>query len=186
MFNKIIYYKLFIVLILISFLNINSYASKTDIDEITKNTKKIQFHAIEEERNENEIENNDSYQKIGFSPIGLIGLGVDFTLNVLGAPAAFWGATDAFYLRDAENTDEFRIAAIVIGSMAMTRYVMITAMNTDKYKNYLHGYRQGNTLSRVVKTLEDPVSALHSMGARLMHGIFPRHESSSPQGDSSV
>jgi hypothetical protein len=88
MFNKLIYCKSFLVFILISFLSTNSYTSKTDIDEITKNIKKIQFHALEEENNEDEIENNDSYQKIGFSPIGLIGFGVDLTFSAFHSMGA--------------------------------------------------------------------------------------------------
>jgi len=90
MFNELIYCKSFLFFILISFLSTNSYASKTDtdIDEITKNIKKIQSHALEEENNEDEIENNDSYQKIGFSPIGLIGLGVDFTFSAFHSMGA--------------------------------------------------------------------------------------------------
>jgi hypothetical protein len=60
-------------------------------------------------------QNKNINQKIALGIVGILGASVTFTLEVLGATGAFWGATDVFQLRDETNDDQFRAMAIGIG-----------------------------------------------------------------------
>lgn len=142
----------------------NGHATNTELDDIEKNTSHV---SLENDHYFDELETMDSSQKTGLSPISIVGLGVDLILNVAGGSAAFWGVTDVFQLRDETNNDEFRVAAMVIGGVALTRYVIITAMNNEKYKDYLKAYHKGNGWEKFVKSIEDPVSSLRSTVAGL-------------------
>ncbi|MBL9029996.1 MAG: hypothetical protein JNK42_05980 [Caedimonas sp.] len=149
----------FSAILLTLIFSINGHATKLELDDVEKNNSHV---SLEDNHYFEELETMDSSQKTGLSPVSIVGLGVDLILNVAGGSAAFWGVTDVFQLRDETNNDEFRIAAMVIGGVALTRYFIITAMNNEKYKDYLKAYHKGNGWGRFVKSIEDPVSSLRS------------------------
>lgn len=150
---------MFSALVLTLIFSVNGHATNPELDDIERNNSHV---SLEDDHYFEELETMDSSQKTGLSPVSIVGLGVDFILNVAGGPAAFWGATDVFHLRNETNNDEFRVAAMVIGGVALTRYFIITAMNNEKYKDYLKAYHKGNGWGKFVKSVEDPVSSLRS------------------------
>ena len=91
--------------------------------------------------------------------MGFIGAGVTFFLEVLGAIGAFWGAFDVFELRNDTNNTQFRIVAMAIGGITLTRYLSIHVFNSQKHQNYLAGISQENGFG-IVKAFEMPISSI--------------------------
>ena len=56
-------------------------------------------------------------------------LGIRFTLEVLGASGAIWGTSEVLHLRNDENKDYWRGTAIIIGGLALIRFVYINLHN---------------------------------------------------------
>jgi len=99
-------------------------------------------------------------QKIALGLVGLVGTGATFTLEVLGATGAFWGATDVFYLRDDTNDLQFRIAAMAIGGVAFIRYLGVHVLHHQRYEDYLVDINCARGLGKIVKAFEAPIPAV--------------------------
>ena len=100
--------------------------------------------------------------KLCFVAPALLSEGIDFTLNVLGASAAFYGTSGLIGLRSPENEAIFQTVSLGMGGLALSRYILITVLNTPKYQDYLKQYHQKNTWGKFIHTLSDPVFALRS------------------------
>ncbi len=172
--------KMLFTLALLNNFSINAYASSVvheeHHEEIELGRGQHNIHLLSgiKRTSEVDLQDQDTGQKMIFSPVGLVSLGIDFTLNVLGAPAAFWGATDVFSLRDESNNDQFRIAAMAIGAVAVTRYIVINAFNSKKYTDYLQEYRPATIGRKLVKTIEEPFHALRATASQIGSKLFFR------------
>lgn len=124
-------------------------------------------------------------QKIGLGFVGVIGTSISFTLEVLGATGAFWGATDVFNLRDEKNNAEFQIAAMAVGGIAFVRYLSIHAFNRQKHRDYLAGINKSIGFGKVSKAFEMPVSAVKAAVEELIgcNKDFERNSQEAQQDD---
>lgn len=110
-------------------------------------------------------------RKIALGAVGLLGASVTFTLEVLGAAGAFWGATEVFYLRDATNETLFRYLSMGIGGLALTRYVAVHAISPHKQRNYLKDIEQEGNYGKIFQAFENPVPAIKTSVVSLIYKI---------------
>jgi len=118
---------------------------------------------------EEDNQNKNINQKIGLGIVGFLGASVTFTLEVLGATGAFWGATDVFHLRDETNDYQYRAMAMGIGALALVRYVAVHALSQHKQHNYLRDIDQVSGLEKIYKAFESPIPALKTSIASLIY-----------------
>lgn len=107
-----------------------------------------------------------------FVPLSVISVCTEGLLNIAGAPAAFWGVANAYNMIDNQNIEGFRIAAMVIGGVAVTRYVILNIMNQNKYQSYINGYNETSGWGRFTKNMDDPVSYFKSLGTSLVYKVI--------------
>lgn len=131
----------------------------------------------------NERENFDSRstifkiaENVIFVPVSAISLGTEVILNVFGGPAAFWGVANAYSMIDDENINAFRIASMAIGGVALTRYVIVTLINPNKYKSYRKNYDEVSMFGRFTKSVEDPASYFKMLSTNLIQKFTPKSE----------
>lgn len=116
-------------------------------------------------------QNKDINQKIMVGVVGLLGGSVTFTLEVLGATGAFWGATDVLGLHNKANDYQFRVIALGIGALALIRYAVVHALNPNKYQSYLKDIDQASCLEGICRAFEYPIPALKTSAASLFYKL---------------
>lgn len=113
------------------------------------------------------VQEDDRYknlvQKIALGTVGVLGASVTFTLEVLGATGAFWGATDVFHLRNEANDYQFRCMAIGLGTLALIRYAAVHALSQHKLRTYSKDIDQVSALESIYKAFESPIPAIKSL-----------------------
>ncbi|NGX59696.1 MAG: hypothetical protein KR126chlam3_00852 [Chlamydiae bacterium] len=73
---------------------------------------------------------NNSYRGVDF--------GIRFTLEVLGASGAIWGASEVMHLRNSDhelNNTCWRIAAIFVGTIALIRFIYKESHSSKNLNN---------------------------------------------------
>ncbi|MGC8483933.1 MAG: hypothetical protein ACP5OE_09860 [Thermodesulfobium sp.] len=150
-----------------------------DQEEILEEGKNVTIIKVTQKANsvvvpDEDHQNKNINQKIALGVVGFLGASVTFTLEVLGATGAFWGATDVFHLRNESNDYQFRAMAMGIGALALVRYVAVHALSQHKQRNYLRDIDQVTGLEKIYKAFESPIPALKtsivSIAYKLRHG----------------
>jgi hypothetical protein len=129
-------------------------------------------------------------QKIALGLVGIAGAAVTFTLEVLGASGAFWGATEVFHLRNStnpENNDRYQYASMGIGGLALLRYIAVHMLSPHKQRNYLRDIDQEGGLGKIYQAFENPIPAIKTSIVSLIYkAVRPTYKFAHPEKGADV